>query len=299
MSAAGTSLVSVIIPSFNQARFLTDSLASVATQKSYSRREVIVVDDGSIDDPASVVARFEDIRCLHQVNRGTAAARNHGLHESRGHYVVFLDADDRLLPGALEVGVDALDRNPGCGFVYGHVRLVGSDGTDCRCPTETPVTGAHYRELLARNYIWTPGAVMYRRAAVDAVGGFDPRAGGSADFDLNIRIARHWPIHCHGRTVLDYRVHPDSQSSDPAYMLRSAVAVRRRHRRLARRAREERAALEMGIRTVQSDYGERLLDRMTDLAREGDWRAALRCLPPLLRYYPAGLGRRIMRHRRP
>jgi hypothetical protein len=81
-------------------------------------------------------------------------------------------------------------------------------------------------------------------------------------------------------------------------MLRSAVAVRRRHRRLARRAREERAALKMGIRAVQSDYGERLLDRMTELARDRDWRTALRCLPPLLRYYPAGLGRRITRHLR-
>ena len=53
---------------------------------------------------------------------------------------------------------------------------------------------------------------MYRRSVIDEVGGFDPRAGGSADFDLNIRIARRWPIHCHGRLVLDYRTHPDSQS---------------------------------------------------------------------------------------
>ena len=292
MSVAGTSLVSVIIPSFNQARFLTDSLVSVATQ-SYSPREVIVVDDGSSDDTAAIARRFAEVRCLSQGNQGTAAARNQGLRASRGRYVLFLDADDRLLPGALASGVDALQSEPECGFVYGHVRLFGSDPAHCRCPTQLPVARDHYRELLARNYIWTPGATMYRRAAVDAVGGFDPRAGGSADFDLNIRIARQWPVRCHGQIVLDYREHADSQSSDPAYMLQSAVSVRRRHLRLARRDGEA-GALQIGIRAVQADYGEKLIDRMVERARGGDWRAAIRCLAPLLRYYPTGLGRRIM-----
>lgn len=286
-------LVSVIIPCFNQATFLTEALASVAAQ-SHVHHEVIVVDDGSSDGTATVVGRFAGVRCLRQDRQGTAAARNHGLRESQGCYVVFLDADDRLLGGALATGVDALQREPECGFVYGHVRLFGYNPADCRCPTQVPVVQDHYRELLARNYIWTPGAVMYRREAVEAVGGFDPRAGGSADFDLNIRIARRWPVRCHGQVVLDYREHPDSQSGDPAYMLRSAVSVRRRHRLLARGAGDERAALAQGIRAAQRDYGERLLERMAGHARRGNWRAALRCLPALLHYYPAGLGRRVV-----
>src|SRR6266436_245876 len=182
---AGLPLVSVIIPCFNQARFLADSLASVAAQ-SYPHREVIVIDGGSTDDTVGVSGRFEEVRCLRQNNQGTAAARNHGLRESRGRYVLFLDADDRLLPDALAAGVDALECDPDCGFVYGHVRLFGSDPSDCRCPIQSAVARDHYRELLARNYIWTPGAAMYRREVVDAVDGFDQRAGGAADFDLNI-----------------------------------------------------------------------------------------------------------------
>jgi hypothetical protein len=214
--------------------------------------------------------------------------------------VLFLDADDRLLPDALATGVEAFNDHPDCGLVYGHVRLRGTDPAVCRCPPQGAVAHAHYRELLSRNYIWTPGAVLYRRGVIEEVAGFDPRAGGSADFDLNIRIARRWPMHCHGRLVLDYREHPDSQSSDPAYMLRSAVSVRRRHRRLARASPDERIALEQGIRTVQGDYGERLLDRLAVHARAGRWREALRCLPPLLRYHPTGLSRRIIRRlRRP
>ncbi len=299
MKRSADSVVSVVIPCFNQARFLTESLASVTTQ-DHSCREVIVVDDGSTDGTGAVASRFEGVRCLRQENQGTAAGRNRGFRESRGAYVVFLDADDRLLPDALSVGVNALDRNPDCGFVYGHIRLIGSDPSDCRCPPQAAVSEAHYRELLTRNYIWTPGAAMYRRVVVDAVGGFDARAGGSADFDLNLRIARRWAVHCHGQVVLNYREHVGGQSSDLAYMLRSAVSVRRRHRRLECRTHDERAALQVGIRAVQADYGERLLDRMAGHARAGDWRAAFQCLPPLLRYHPIGLGRRIVRRlRRP
>jgi hypothetical protein len=209
--------------------------------------------------------------------------------------VLFLDADDRLLPDALATGVDTFLDHPDCGLVYGHVRLFGADPVECPCPPQAAVVRAHYRELLSRNYIWTPGAVLYRRRVIDDVGGFDPRAGGSADFDLNIRIARRWPIRCHGRLVLDYRTHADSQTSDPAYMLRSAVSVRRRHRRLARKSHDERTALAFGIRAVQAEYGERLLDRLGLHARAGDWRLALRCVVPLLRYHPTGLARRIVR----
>lgn len=292
-------LVSVVIPCFNQGRFLTDSLGSVAGQ-TYPHREILVVDDGSTDDAAAVAGRFAGVRCVRQQRHGTAAARNRGLRESRGRYVLFLDADDRLLPDALATGVGTFVDHPDCGLVYGHVRLFGSGAAECGCPPQTAVVRAHYRELLTRNYIWTPGAVLYRRGVIDEVGGFDPRAGGSADFDLNIRIARRWPIHCHGQLVLDYREHADSQSGDPAYMLRSAVSVRRRHRRLARKSRDDRAALEVGIRAVQAGYGERLLDRFALHARAGEWRLALRCLPPLLLYHPTGLARRVIRRlRRP
>ena len=286
-------LVSVVVPCFNQARFLGEALASVARQ-SYPHREVIVVDDGSTDDTAGVAARSAGIRLVRQDNRGTASARNRGFHESRGQCVVFLDADDRLLPDALGAGVDALHACPECGLVYGHVRLLATDGASRGCPPQMAVPRAHYRELLSRNFIWTPGAVMYRRTVIDAVGGFDPRAGGSADFDLNIRIARRWAIRCHGELVLEYREHVASQSADPAYMLRSAMTVRRRHRRSVRHSAHERAALAEGIQAVQADYGEQLLDRLALHARAGHWRLALRCLPPLLRYHPGGLARRIV-----
>ena len=134
-----------------------------------------------------------------------------------------LDADDRLLPDALATGMDTFIDRPDCGLVYGHVRLFEADSGDCRCPPQVAVPRAHYRELLARNYIWTPGAALYRRSVIDEVGGFDPRAGGSADFDLNIRIARRWPIHCHGQA----RARLPNPSGQPERRSRLHVAVRR------------------------------------------------------------------------
>src|SRR5580765_3123297 len=89
--------VSVIITTYNQARFLADAVRSALAQTA-PVSDVIVVDDGSTDDPARVVVGFPEVQLIRQANRGLASARNTGWHAARGHYVVFLDADDRLLP---------------------------------------------------------------------------------------------------------------------------------------------------------------------------------------------------------
>ena len=94
--------VAVIIPTFNHARFLAEAIKSVLAQ-TRPADEIIVVDDGSTDDPAAVVAKFPTVRLIRQDNRGLSAARNTGLRNCKASHIVFLDADDRLLPTALEV----------------------------------------------------------------------------------------------------------------------------------------------------------------------------------------------------
>ena len=137
-------LVSVIITSYNQARFLSDAIESVLTQ-TYSQFEIVVVDDGSTDNASEVVARYPAVRYIRQDNQGLSAARNTGLHESNGAYLVFLDADDRLLPVALETGVDCLQAHPECGFVSGHYSLIASDGSLMRRRQPHCVERNHYR----------------------------------------------------------------------------------------------------------------------------------------------------------
>jgi glycosyltransferase involved in cell wall biosynthesis len=279
-------LVSIVIPCYNQGRYLGEAIES-ARRQSHQAVEVIVVDDGSTDETPSVAAAYPDVRYVHQPNAGTAVARNRGLRESRGTFLVFLDADDRLLPEAVARSVDHLAAHPDVAFVTGHARLMEADGSPFLVPIQEHEP-AGYTALLRWNYIWTPGVVMYRRAALDTVGVFDPAAGGSADFDLNIRIARRLPIACHHEVILEYRQHDANMTRDPAHMLRSAVSVRRREKRFATDA-ASRAAWRAGLAAAQADFGARLIDRIKgDLVR-GSRRRAFLGLCCLLRHYPTGL----------
>src|SRR6266498_4874136 len=223
-------LASVVIPCYNQARFLGEAIES-AVEQSYPYCEIIVVDDGSTDDTTKIAASFHRARVLRQKNRGIAGARNAGFTASKGAYLVFLDADDRLLPDALQTGVHALKSNQQCAFSYGHVKLIANDGSLLPTPHQIAVHDDHYMELLRRNYIWTSGAVVYRRGVLESVGAFSGFSGGSADFDLNARIARRFSICCSDKPVLEYRRHDESMSRDYALMLKSAVKARRSHRK--------------------------------------------------------------------
>src|SRR5215204_5307150 len=119
-------LVSVIIPCYNQAHFLGEAIESVLAQ-SYPHFEIIVVDDGSTDNTFEVASHYSKVRLIRQENRGVSRARNAGLRESEGSYVVFLDADDRLLPGALDAGLECFEAHPESAFVDGDYRYIGAD----------------------------------------------------------------------------------------------------------------------------------------------------------------------------
>jgi hypothetical protein len=139
---------------------------------------------------------------------------------------------------------------------------------------------------------------MYRRSVFDSVHPFDPSAGGSADYELNIRIARRFAIGCHHQIILEYRQHGANMSTDIAYMLKSAVSVRRSQRTYVRRDPAAKQAWMAGIRIVQADFGGRLIEQVkTDLRLPGRPRRALRGVLCLLRYYPAGVLRMMSRRR--
>jgi len=294
MSNQRPHLVSAIIPCYNQAHFLGEAIASVRRQ-TYEHQEIIVVDDGSTDDTAQVAARAAGVRCIQQKNAGLAAARNAGLRASRGDYVVFLDADDRLLPDAFAAGASTLDEHPQCAMAYGHVRLVNAAGSPLPAPQQFNVDAEHYFELLRHNYIWTPGVAMYRRTVFDAVGDFDTSANASADFDLNLRIARSYPIRCHGQVVLEYRKHEGNMSGKFELMLNDSVAVLRSQWKHVRGNRRFEQTLKNSIRATREYYGEKVMGELRSWIGAREWRRAVTGTLALLRYYPQGVARHACR----
>jgi len=253
--------VSVIIPCYNQAHFVGEAIRSVLEQ-THPYFEIIVVDDGSPDDIAGALKEYPQVKLLKQANAGAAIARNYGMAQSSGAYLVFLDSDDRLLPGALEVALNFFSQHPAIAFVTGAVQLIDKGGLLIETPFQPTVNDNHYKTLLKSNYIWTPGVIMYRRALFDNEKGFDPSAGGSADYELNIRLARKYPVGCHGRVVLGYRQHGRNMSSNYAYMLQSGVDVRRAQYPYVKGNADLTKAWREGIRIVQDDVGEKLLAEM-------------------------------------
>jgi glycosyltransferase involved in cell wall biosynthesis len=280
-------LVSVVIPCYNAARYLGETIECVLAQE-YPNVEIIVVDDGSTDRSADIAAKYRSVRCIRQRNAGVAAARNTGLLHSRGAFIVFLDADDRLLPGALESSLSCLVNEPDCAFTFGDVQTIDAEGSALPYRSSCPHEGKeHYFSLLHHCYIWTPSAVMYRRSVLDAVSGFDSRVAAAADYELNLRIARTYPV-CHNRaTILDYRIHSSGMNSNFALMLQATVTALRWQKTWVQRDRRYKRAIHHGIRFVQNFYGNSLMTQIAqNIYRRRQWRQTWAGTLILLRYAP-------------
>jgi glycosyltransferase involved in cell wall biosynthesis len=282
-------LVSVIITSYNQARFLSDAIESVLTQ-TYSQFEIVVVDDGSTDNAWEVVARYPAVRYIRQDNQGLSAARNTGLRESNGAYLVFLDADDRLLPIALETGVNCLRAHPQCGFVSGHHSFISSDGSLMRRRQPRCVERNHYQALLRRNYIGMHATVMYRRAIFESVGQFNTSLQACEDYDLYLRIAARVPVYCHDKIVAEYRQHGGNMSRNHRLMLKSAVSVLQSQRKYIEGHKEYEKAYRTGMKFWQSLFGGPLLSEVLGRLARGEWRQAMRDMVAMQQSYPGSYG---------
>jgi len=277
----------VVIPCYNQARFLGEAIESVLAQ-SYPHFEIVVVDDGSRDGTSEVAARYPNVRCVRQPNLGLAAARNSGLRRSESEYVVFLDADDRLLPEALEAGLECFDVHPECAFVSGRFRFIAADGS-LRKEYTPPHVKDHYLALLRRNYIAMHATVMYRRAVFEVVGGFEDSLKACEDYDLYLRIARKLPICHHDRLVAEYRLHDANMRRNAGLMLKSALTVLRTQWKYAKEDKRHKEAYRAGVRFWQSWYGDPLVDEVRANVQEGDWKRVVGGILVLLQYYPRGL----------
>ncbi|MFV9507695.1 MAG: glycosyltransferase [Oscillochloridaceae bacterium umkhey_bin13] len=277
--------IAVIITSCNQAHFLGEAIESSLNQ-TYPHAEILVVDAGSTDNTAAVAARYPGVRYLRQAQPGLAQARNMGLRHSHGHYVVFLDAADRLLPHALETGLETLNISPEAAFVYGACRWIAFNGLPLPTPTPIPSEDQPYAALLKSCHIMTPAVVMYRRGALHTVGGFDPVAGGGADYAMYLRLTRQSAIVCHNTVVAEYRRYEGNTHAAEAQVAQAQVSVLRRERPYLHTKPALRQAYLQGMRNAQRHGFEPMIERARAYFHRRMW---LRLVPSalmLLSFYP-------------
>jgi glycosyltransferase involved in cell wall biosynthesis len=286
--------VTVVITCHNHGRFLRDAVDSVSRQ-TFRDFEVIVVDDGSTDDTPAVAPALPEIRYIRQEQAGLSAARNTGWRASRGRYVAFLDADDRLLPEALRVGTTCSESNPDAALVSGHYVVIDAAGAQVSHRYRPCVAADHYQALLRSNYIGMHAAVLYRRETLERHGGFDPSLPAAEDYDLYLRVARQEPIVCHPEVVAEYRWHGANMSLDSGLMLSATLRVLARQRRHVRGNPALVQAYHEGVAFWRRLFGEPLLDEVGTRMRARAWKRTACLLDVALQYYPGGLARRAMR----
>jgi len=282
-------MISAIIPCHNHAHFLQEAIGSVLAQ-THECYEIIVVDDGSSDSTPDVTARYP-ARYVRQAQQGLASARNTGIRESRGEYLVFLDADDRILPNHFQTSLEAFNRKSDAGLVYGGYRFIGVDqGSVHHCMQSCD----RYAALLRSNFIGAVHSVMFRRTALFAVGEFRNDLRACEDYDLYFRIARRYDLYCHYEVVAEYRRHHEQMSKEWSRMLPAAISVLRHQRRFIVGNKHYQEAYKDGLQLFRSLYGEPLIGEFVASVRAYRWKEAWRDIKLLIRYHPRGIPSRIV-----
>lgn len=211
MTVSRQPAVSIVMPCHNAAPYLAETLASIRSQ-SYSDWEVIVVDDGSVDDPETIVSSFGDERfrlLAIPASGGPSRPRNLGISEARGQLIFFFDADDIMLPGKLEAQVSCFERNPTLALLFSNFCIVDAAGAEISPGflddyqafqkvrhSRSPKSGGldrrrFYLALVRGNFIGTSSAAV-RRDVLQTAGIFDEGLSSAEDHDLWLRIARNF-----------------------------------------------------------------------------------------------------------
>lgn len=277
MPTAHERSISVIVPCFNARRWICATLRSVFAQ-DLQPAEVIVVDDGSSDGGAELLAaEFPQVRVLHQANAGVAAARNHGVRAASGDWVAFLDADDIWLPSKLRQQHLALQAAPGARLCYTAWRFWPCDDPEPSpellqpAPATAGPSGWIYTELLLDCAVWTSTTLMDRRLFGD-LGGFDETLRIGEDYDLWLRASRETPIIRVNQPLALYRQHPRSLTRGVPEQNWQALVVNRALARWGHRGPDGREA---DARAVSRSLARAWRNHANAQLQGGQWGLAL------------------------
>lgn len=202
--------VTIVIPAYNSIPFLEETVACALAQSDPAER-IVIVDDGSPDASFTLARRLADmhpkVEAVQRPNGGAGAARNTGLAGATTDFVLFLDADDRLLPDAIALHLAEFARHPEAVMIYGSNHRITADGTRFGVSLNREVTIT--RADLAMHATPCPSQCLYRRDALLKVGGFNESLRPGDEIDLNLRLTEIGEIRSHSGFVMEYRHHPN------------------------------------------------------------------------------------------
>ena len=208
-------LVSIIIPAYNHVSYIRQAIESIINQ-TFSRWELIIIDDGSVDGTEKIVDEYSDqpnIQILHQENQGLSASLNRGLDLVQGSYFGFLPSDDLFYPEKLDIQVRWLEARPDIAALAGHQTLIDHDGqplTDHHIQNWFDVSpkgkGDFLLGLLERNFVSAP-SVLIRTEILRNLEGFDPDCIFMQDYDLWFRLLKNYEMRVLPEPVIYYRWH--------------------------------------------------------------------------------------------
>ncbi len=225
--------ISIVLPCYNQAHFLPETLNSVFAQ-TYQDFELILVNDGSTDGTSEVVADYRERHTfivVEQANQGLPGALNAGFRRARGEYLTWTSADNILLPNMLEVLSTTLDRTPSVGLVYADRNLITHEGVDLGrfdLPDYDPAL------LLHVNLVHC--CFLYRSECMARVGLYDPEFVYGEDWEYWIRISEHYSMKRVPVALYCYRLHEASMTSELVRGTARSMGYREFSRRIRRRA---------------------------------------------------------------
>lgn len=214
-------LVSVVITSYQSARWVPATLESVMNQ-TYDNVEVILVDDGSTDDTVERIAPFRSrITYIHQANGGLASARNAGLAAAKGDYIALLDADDLFEPEKLATQVRIAQAHPNSGVIMCdgvhfddatgrtiNPHLLSKPVLDSMAGADQPYTAQVHRLVIDHNPTRCPAVALIPRAVWEHIGPFGDFL--SQDYDYWLRVSQHYPFTFHRDSLVRFRRHDES-----------------------------------------------------------------------------------------
>jgi len=204
-------LVSIVTPSFNQAKFLRRTIDSVLSQH-YPNLEYIIIDGGSQDGSVDIIKEYEDHLTYWESNpdRGQTDALNKGFNKANGKYLAWLNSDDVYQPGAVDAAVEYLEAHPGVGMVYGDCSFI--DAQDRKIGM-FPAAQTDY-DRLRRGYVHIPQQASFFRGDLwQQVGPLDPTFYFAMDYDLWVRLAKRAPlVYLPGKVWASFRLHGDAKT---------------------------------------------------------------------------------------